>query len=316
MSQATKHIGLNTGNRILTTILKYKMFYLMVLPLLLFYIIFCYIPMYGLKIVFQDFRPLLGFIDSRWVGLDNFKEVISDMYFWRAFRNTCIIAFYKLLICFPIPIIMAIFLNEIMNLKFKKIVQTIIYLPRFISWIIISGMLGAFLSPDNGFINTVLINLGFINEGIYFQTQPEFYRGIVVITDVWKSAGWGTIIYFATISGINPELYEAAIIDGANRFHKMRYITVPELMPTISLLLILTIGSFLSNAGFEQIYMTYNTLVFETGDILDTFVFRNGIGMAKFSYSATAGLIKSVISAFLIIMADRVAKKTGNAGLF
>lgn len=282
-----------------------KYLYLLLLPGILYFVIFRYIPMYGVVIAFQDFKMSKGIFDSDWVGLQQFKMLVQGLSFPSVFRNTVIISLYKLVVGFPAPIILALLLNEVRSRKFKKVTQTIVYLPHFISWVILAGLIATFLHPDTGIINEVvkLFNNG---QGIDFLASKAHFRSILVITDVYKGIGWGSIIYIAAISGIDAEIYEAAMVDGAGRFRRMWNITLPALKSTIMVVFILNMGGIL-NAGFEQIYLLYNARVYEVADVIDTYVYRSGIVQSNYSLATAAGLFKSVISMVLVIGTNKLS---------
>jgi putative aldouronate transport system permease protein len=286
--------------------------YLMVLPAVLFYLVFCYLPMYGITIAFKDMSIAKGILGSDWAGLKYFQEVFRDRNFWTPFINTIIISFYKLVFAFPFPIILALFMNEMLNRKFKRFIQTILYLPRFISWVIVAGLLINLLSVNGGVVNAALELFGI--EPVNFFASKSIARGLIVVTSIWKEAGWGSIIYMAALSAINPELYEAAIVDGAGRWRQIWNVTLPSIRPMIVIMLILSIGNIM-NANFEQIFVLYHPLVYDKIDIIDTFVYRMGVLKSRYSYSAAVGLFKSVVSLIMILGADRMVKKLGEDGL-
>lgn len=294
---------------------KYGAYYVMLIPLFIFLIIFCYIPMGGTVMAFQNFRPVRGFFKSDWVGLENFAEVFSDKMFWSRLRNTVIISVLKILFTAPAPIILALLLNEVRNRKFKRTVQTVVYMPRFISWVVVVSIIQSLLDVQGGPINTLLMNLGIIDEPILFMGSKKLFRTLLVATEVWKTVGWSSIIYLSALTNINPTYYEAAELDGAGRFQKMWYITLPLIKPTFMILLILSMGSILS-AGFDQIYAMSNSAVLEVGDIIDTYVYRRGLAEMNFSYAAAVGLFKSVVSVVLVCGANWLARKTENESLF
>ena len=293
---------------------KYRYLYLLVLPGVLYFIIFRYIPMYGVVIAFQDFSISKGIWGSKWVGLDQFYKLFRGLSFPSVFKNTVIISLYKLILGFPAPIILALLLNEVKNQKFKKVTQTIVYLPHFISWVILAGLIAMFLHPDSGLINEVvkLFNDG---KGIDFLVNKKYFRSILVITDIYKGIGWGSIVYIAAISSIDSTVYEAAMVDGANRLKQMWYITLPALKSTIVVMFILNMGGIL-NAGFEQILLLYNPRVYDVADIIDTYVYRNGIMSSNYSMSTAAGLFKSVISMGLIVLTNKIAHALEEDGLW
>ncbi|MBD2863193.1 sugar ABC transporter permease [Paenibacillus sp. IB182363] len=283
---------------------KWKLFrnnldmYALLIPGLAFLILFRYTPMYGIVIAFQDFNIFDGIAGSSWVGLDNFRKLVHSDEFMQVFRNTLIISFYKIVLLFPVPIILALMLNEVGRMWFKRTVQTIVYLPHFLSWVIISGLFINILSPSSGIVNEAIKWMG--GQPISFLIDNDFFRGTLVFTSGWKEAGWNAIIFIAAIAGIDQDQYEAASIDGASRIQKMIYITLPGIAPTIVLMLILRIGHLLE-ADTEQILTMYNPVVYETGDVIGTYVYRVGLGKMDYSFSTTVGLFNSVV-AFLLIM--------------
>ncbi len=294
---------------------RYPELCLMLLPVIAYFIIFKYIPMGGIIIAFKDYRIVEGMLGSRWIGFANFREVFHTLTFTRSVRNTLIISVLKLAIGFPAPIILALLLNEVRHPGYKKVVQTISYLPHFLSWVIMAGILEQLLSPNNGAVNALLTALTGVKKSIYFLGDNHYFRGTIVVTDVWKGIGWGSIIYLATIASIDPALYEAAICDGANRRQRTWYITLPSILPTITVMLILNLGSIL-DAGFDQILNLYNSAVYETGDIIDTYVYRYGIGDMKYDISTAVGLFKNIIGFILVIFTNFVAKKIGGDGIW
>jgi len=295
------------------SIRKHPLLYLMLVPALVYYILFHYLPMGGVIIAFKDFRPSLGIWGSPWAGLRYFELVFNDSTFWNVFTNTVVISIYRLIFGFPVPIILALLLNEFVSKRLKRTVQTIIYLPRFISWVIVGGLLFNLFAIDGGVVNQIITGLG--HDPVNFLSNPNTFRSMIIVSDIVKIAGWNSIIFTAAITSINPELYEQATIDGASRLAQVRYVTLPCLMPTISIMLILTIG-IIMNVGFEQIITLYNPAVYSVGDIIDTFVYRRGLEEGRFSYAAAVGLFRSIIACFLIFFANLVAKRMGQEGLF
>ncbi|MEK3722869.1 ABC transporter permease [Paenibacillus sp. FSL H8-0034] len=285
---------------------KHFSLYMLLLPGLAFYIIFKYVPIVGYLMAFQDFKIGKGLFGSPWVGFDNFRFMFQDNNFVNALSNTLIISVYKLIFGTIGPIILALLLNEVIGTKFKKVIQTISYLPHFISWVIIAGILTGILS-SKGIINYVLVEM-LHQDKIIFLADPIYFRSIMVITEVWKNLGWGTIIYLAAISGIDSEMYEAAIVDGCSRFKQALYITLPCMIPTIIVLLILHLGGIL-NAGFEQIYLFYTPPVYPVADILDTLALRIGI-QNNFNYGVATAItiFKSVVGLLLIIAVNKIVK--------
>lgn len=271
--------------------------HLMLVPAVVFVFIYQYIPMFGIVMAFQKYMPSKGFFGSEWVGLENFRYVYSLPGSMRVFRNTVNIAAMKIAVGFLVPIITALLLNEVKNRLFKRGVQTIVYLPHFLSWAILGGILIDLLSPTEGIVNDVIKWLGF--KPIFFLGSNEWFPFLLVITNEWKEFGFSMIIYLAALTGINPSLYEASAIDGANRWRQMWHITLPGLRPIMVLLATLSIGGIL-NAGFEQVFVLYNSLVLRNGDIIDTYVYRMGILSAQYSNAAAVGLLKSVVSLIFI----------------
>jgi len=285
----------------------YKQLYIMLLPGLLFLFVFKYIPIYGLLIAFKEFNFLAGILGSEWVGLKYFKEAFSDRFFLNSLRNTFVISGLKLFIGFPIPIIIAILLNELSRRFERKIFLTLIFLPYFISWVVLSGIFLRIFSPE-GPVNYIRGLFGY--DPILFFAIPEYFLALVVGTSIWREMGWSSIIYLAAMSSINPDLYEAAEIDGAGRFRQVLHITVPSIMPIAAILLILNTG-FILNAGFDQIYNLFNPMVLDVGEIIDTYVFKKGIVEANYSYGAAVGLFKSAVGLFLVFTANKIAVSIG-----
>lgn len=289
-----------------------KYIYLMAIPGVLFYIIFHYTPMYGAIIAFKNFRPSLGIMDSPWVGLRHFESFFNSYYFWSILKNTVLLNLYELLWGFPAPIILALLLNEIKNSKFKRTIQTVTYLPHFISTVVICGLIVDF-TAKSGLVNNVLALLGGQRENLLMK--PELFRTIYISTDIWQSVGWGTIIYLAALSGIDPELYNAATVDGASRLKQAIHVTLPGIAPTIVILLILRIGKMMSVGG-EKILLLYSPTIYDTADVISTFVYRKGLIEANYSYSAAVGLFNSVINFALLILANKISRKVNETSLW
>ncbi|WP_339318904.1 ABC transporter permease subunit [Paenibacillus sp. FSL R10-2734] len=294
---------------------RQRMFHLMLLLPVLVLFVFSYLPIFGIIIAFQDYQPGLGMLKSQWVGLENFKTIALLPDFMPALRNTLIIAVFKIIGNMIFPVVFALMLNELRIKWFKKTVQTVTYLPYFLSWVVLGGILMDFLSQGNtagdaGFMNTFLMNIGLVDSPINFLGNKHMFPGTVIISDVWKNFGYNTIVYLAALTSINPSLYEASSIDGAGRWKQTWNVTIPGIAPIIILMTVLSIGNIL-NAGFEQIFVMYSPSVYATGDIIDTLVYRLGLVNQQFSLSAAVGLFKSVISGILIVvsfkMADRYA---------
>ncbi|WP_080832690.1 MULTISPECIES: ABC transporter permease [Cohnella] len=288
--------------------------YLMLLPTMLYFLIFEYKPMYGLIIAFKDFNPYAGFWGSPWVGFEHFEKFFESYYFWRLLRNTFLISFYSLIIIFPASIVFALLLNELRSRKMKSVLQTISYLPHFISLIVICGMIIDFTKSD-GIINSLLVGLGLISEPIQFLILPEWFRTLYVGSGLWQSVGWNSIIYLAALSGINPNLYEAAVVDGANRWKQLIHITLPGILPTVLILLILNIGNLLS-VGWDKIILLYNPGTYETADVISTFVYRRGVMEADYSFSAAVGLFNSIINFTLLVVANAISRRTTKNSLW
>ncbi|KWX72279.1 ABC transporter permease [Paenibacillus jilunlii] len=280
-----------------------------------FFIVFKYGPLYGVVIAFKDFKVVDGIWGSPWVGFQHFQELFQSSDFYRLLKNTLLLNFYQLLFAFPAPIILAILLNEVRSRYFQRFIQTTMYLPHFVSWVIMSGLLIYFLSPTTGIMADIMGWFG--KEPIFFMGKKEYFRSIVVGSSILKDLGWGSIIYFAALSGINPEIQESAIIDGANRWQRIIRINIPSIMPTVSIMFILSLGGFLS-ANFEQIINLLNPVTFETGDVIDTYVYRVGLQQFQYSYTAAIGLFKSLVGLVLILGANLTVKKLskGENGLW
>lgn len=292
-------------NKMVSKIWKDKPIYLILLPGIIYFIVFHYIPMYGAIIAFKDFKAALGIFGSKWVGLKNFIDFFNHPSFGLVLTNTLIISFYKIICGFPAPIILALLLNEVRQEAYKRTIQTISYLPHFLSWVVIGGLAAKMLSPSSGAVNMVIKSLGF--EPIYFMAEPSYFRTILVLSDIWKEIGWGSIIYLAALSGVDPQLYEAAIVDGASKWKQLWSITIPSIAPTIVIMFILRVGGVM-NAGFEQIFMMYSPNVYAVSDIIDTFVYRIGLESVKYSLATAIGLFKSVIGFLLILITNRLSK--------
>lgn len=292
---------------------KYRRIYAFVIPGMVFYLLFRYYPLYYLQIAFRDFRITRAVEKCNFAGWKYFGEVFSSISFKDAFRNTLLINVYKLLICFTAPILLALLLNELRNLQFKRTVQTVLYLPHFISWVVIASILMNFTSIYGGLFNNILAIFG--KEPIMFLGQKSMFRGILVLSDLWKESGYGAIIYLAALTGIDPQQYEAAQIDGAGRWQRMWHITLAGLKQTIVVMLILRMGSMMSG-NFDQVQSLLNDQVLEVGDTLDTFVYRVGISNNRYSFAAAAGLFNSLLGAMLLFFSDRIAKRLGERGLF
>lgn len=292
---------------------RHSILYLMILPGVLYFLIFRYYPMYGAIIAFKDYRVLEGFTGSPWAGFKHFRTIFASPNFYNVLTNTLLISVYKLFFGLPIGVIMALLLNEVRIAAFKRSVQTITYLPHFLSWVVIFGVLLTTLSPGTGLLNKAIVGVG--GEPINFLADPNWFRSVLVASDIWKDLGWGAIIYLAALAGISPSLYEAAAVDGATRWHRIRHITLPGLVPVIVLVTLLRIGNLLS-AGFEQVFVLYNPSVYGVADIIDTWVYRQGIQGFQFSVSAAVGLFKGAVGCLMLVSANWVAKRFAGTGLW
>ena len=292
------------------------LYLLFLLPLAIF-VVFHYLPMYGNIIAFKDFRLGRGFWGSRWVGLQHYEDFFRNPYAWRIIRNTVVISGLKLLYGFPVPILLALLINELNSQSFKKTVQTVSYLPHFMSWVILATILHEILSPQSGPLAQIAIWLGRPPPEVL--TTGSLFRPMLIVTEIWKEMGWQSVIYLAALASIDPELYESATVDGANRVQRAVHITLPSLLPVITILAILRIGNLL-NAGFDQIFNLYNPLVREVADIIDTFVYRRGLGgeggRHQYDFAAAVGLFKSVMAVLLILGAHKVARRLTGQGVW
>ncbi|MFC4775728.1 ABC transporter permease [Paenibacillus sp. GCM10023252] len=292
---------------------------LMVIPGVLMVVLFSYVPMWGVLMSFQNYNLFNGFLDSEWVGMKHFDMFINSPDFYRVMKNTLSISLLKLFFGFPAPIILALILNELKGFRFKRFVQTVSYLPYFMSWVVVSSFVISMLSVDNGSINIFLLKLGVINEPINWLSSSEYFWGILVTTGVWKEVGFGAIVYLAAIAGIDPHLYEASSMDGAGRIRQIFSITIPSIIPIIVIFLILNIGGIL-NAGFDDILNLTNnganTLLRPVSDVIDTYVYRTGILGQRYSYATAVGLFKAVISVVLLVLANFLARRMGRASLW
>ncbi|MBD2865328.1 ABC transporter permease [Paenibacillus oceani] len=285
----------------------------MLLPGILYFLVFKYAPMYGVVIAFQKYNLYKGIFQSEWVGFKYFIEFFQGPDMWRLIRNTLLINIYQLLFAFPAPIILALAFNELRKAMFKKVSQTISFLPHFISTVVIAGLVVNFLSPSSGIANKFL---GFFDiSPISFLLIPDYFRTIFISMGIWKSVGWGTIIYLAAIAGINPELYEAASIDGASKLKKVWYVTLPGIMPVIIILFILQLGDILS-VGAESIILLYNPVTYETADVLSTYVYRRGLISGEFSFAAAVDLFNSVVGLILVFTANKISKKVTETSIW
>lgn len=288
--------------------------YLLILPAALLLFVFHYLPIYGIVISFQDFSPFKGVLNSNWVGLKNFEHFLADSNFWRVFKNTIIINLLQIIIGFPIPVMFAIFLNELWSNRFKKVVQTVSYLPHFISWVVAASIITSALSPSSGLINKFLEG-AFGIEPIYFLAKEEYFRLIIVISNVWKELGMQSVYYIAALASIDTELYEAAKMDGAGKIKQTIHITLPGLRSIIIVLLVLKIGRMVT-IGFEQIFLLYNPLVYDVGDVISTYTYRLGIEQTRYSLTSAIGVTQSVVNFILVYAANKAARKIAGWSLW
>ncbi|MEK3912249.1 sugar ABC transporter permease [Paenibacillus sp. FSL H7-0331] len=287
--------------------------YLLILPVIAFFIIFEYIPMYGVQIAFKNFIATKGIWGSPWVGFNHFERFFNSYYFWRLLKNTLGIGLYQLLVGFPVPIILALLINEVRSKKFSRFVQTVTYAPHFLSTIVMVGIIFIFLSPQTGLLNKVVV--WFLGEPIEFLTEPAWFKSIYVLSGVWQQMGWSSIIYLAALTGIDPQLHEAARVDGASRWQRVWHINLPGIMPTITILLILNMGSLLG-VGFEKVFLMQNSLNIAASDIISTHVYHKGIIDGQYSYSAAVGLFNSVVNFILLVFVNRMARKVNGTSLW
>lgn len=291
-----------------------RFLYLLILPGLAYFIVYKYIPMLGLVIAFQDYSPFLGFTGSEWVGFKHFANLFADAEVIRVLWNTLYLSFLQIVFSFPAPILLALLLNEVRSEVYKRLIQSIVYLPHFLSWVIVVGIFMIFLRT-HGFINSLLhVALG-MDRPIDFLIDPGFFRPLLILQVIWKEIGWGTIIFLAALAGINPDLYEAAIVDGASRWRRIWHITLPGLRTTIVILLILRLGHVL-DSGFEQIFLMLNSFNTEIGNVLDIYVYTKGIMQSDYSFATAVGMFKGIVGLVLVVGANRLAKKFGEEGIY
>lgn len=297
----------------MAVLIRNKWLYAMLLPGLLYFLVFKYLPMWGMLIAFQKYQPFLGIMGSEWIGLAHFERFFGDSDFWMLFRNTLMLALYNIVFFFPLPIILALLLNELRLEAFKRTVQTIIYVPHFISWVVVIGICYTLFTTQDGIVPHLMASAGM--KPVDVLQSSDWFRTAITSQVIWKESGWGTIIFLAAISGVDPQQYEAATIDGAGRLRRMWHVTLPAIRSTIIILLILRLGSFL-DTGFEQIFLMLNSLNREVGEVFDTYVYTVAIQQGDYSYSTAVGLFKSLVGAILVIAANYGARKAGEDGIF
>ncbi|MCQ6561605.1 ABC transporter permease [Paenibacillus mendelii] len=288
---------------------KYWQLYAFLVPALAYFIIFHYIPIYGAQIAFKNYSAVKGIWGSAWIGFDHFERFFNSYYFWLLLKNTLQINLFQLAL-FPVSIIVALSIHEVTRARFKRLVQLVTYAPHFISVVVISGMILVFLDPSSGIVNTIIKALG--GDPVSFITEPGWFKSIYVLSGEWQNLGWGAIIYLAALAGINPELHEAAQIDGASRWQRIFHINIPGIMPTIMILFILNLGSFM-NVGFEKIYLLQNPLNMESSEVIQTHVYRSGLLQAQYSYTAAIGLFNNLINFAILLTFNRLARRSGNS---
>lgn len=298
---------------LLTSLYRDRYLYLFLVPVILFFLIFKYAPLAGMVIAFKDYNLYEGIAGSPWVGFKHFIRLFSSRDFFRVVRNTFLLNLYSLAAGFPVPIILALMLNEVRSIRLKKTIQLTIYLPHFVSWVIMGGIITSILSPSTGIVNTII--RGISGKEIFFLGSEAWWPIVFVVSGIWKEAGWGTIIYLAAISTINPEMYESAIIDGASKIQQILYITIPGITMTISILLILRLGNMLE-IGFEQVFMLQNLAVMDVSDVISTYIYRQGIQGFRYSYTTALGIFKSIIGFLLIWTANKVTNKISGTGIW
>lgn len=294
-------------------IVRDRWLYFILFPGILYFIIFKYVPMFGLLMAFEDYKPHLGFMNSSWVGLKHFERFFSEPQFWMLFRNTILLAIYNLVFFFPLPIVLALMLNEVRIGIFKRFAQTLLYLPHFVSWVVAVGIFYVLFTTEGGVVNELIQKMGV--EKIPFMLSEDWFRPMIISQSIWKEAGWGTIIFLAALSGVDLQLYEAARMDGAGRWRQLWHITLPAIRSTIVILFILRLGSFL-DTGFEHIFLMLNSMNREVGEVFDTFVYMKGLTQGQYSYSAAVGMFKSLVGLVLVLGSNWIAKKFGEEGVY
>lgn len=299
--------------KILSQMYADRQLYIMLIPFLLFYALFVYKPMWGLQVAFKDYNIFKGMSGSEWVGLKNFQTVFGNPYFFRILRNTLLISFYSLVFSFPMPIILALLLNEVRNKKFKGTIQTLTYLPYFISAVVVCGMVTSFLSPSTGIVNIILDKLGF--DKVYFLSKPQYFRTIFILQGIWQNTGYSSIVYIAALGGIDMELYDAANVDGCGRWKQMLHVTLPGLLPTIVTLFIINVGNVL-NVNYEKIILLYQPATYETADVINSYVYRLGIEQSNYGVSTAMGLFNSAIGFVLVYIANKMSNKINGMGMW
>ena len=296
-----------------TYLRKHYSLYIFIIPGLFYLLLFKYVPMYGIILAFKEWNVVKGVLGSKWVGFQNFAQLFGSKSFLQVFRNSIVISLLRLGWGFPMPIILALALNEVRSGYIKRPIQTLLYLPHFISWVVITGMVFNFTNTSTGIINIIIKSLG--REPIPFLQSAKHFRGVIVIMEIWKTSGWGTIVFLSAMAAIDPNLYEAAVIDGANRFQRIYHVTLPSIVSTVVVLLILRTGRILNN-GFEQIFLLYNPLVYDVADVFETFTYRVGLREGRFSFATAVGMFQSVVGLILIFSTNAISRRVGEKGLW
>mgnify|MGYP002403240574 CR=1 FL=1 len=312
-SMPSRRTEQKSGSGIWRSLNRNKALYLLGLPGIAFFILFKYVPMWGVLIAFQDYSPFQGMLNSSWVGLKHFERLFSNPDFFLLLRNTLAINALNLVFFFPLPIILSLLLNEVRHVVFKRTIQSIVYLPHFLSWVIIAGLSFLLLSQGEGVINKMLVHFGY--DKIDFLTNPDLFWILLTIQSIWKEAGWGTVIFLAAIASVDPQLYEASKMDGAGRLRQAWHVTLPAIRSVIVVLLILRIGHAM-DVGFEQVFLMMNAPVSEVAEVFDTYVYRLGIRQGQFSFTTAVGLFKSVVGFILVIVSNHLAKRFGEEGVY
>lgn len=305
--------GRSRESGLLRSVLRDKWLYAMLLPGIIYFIVFKYVPMYGILMAFQDYKPHLGIWGSEWVGFKHFDRFFSEPQFLRLFRNTILLAVYNIIFFFPLPIVLALMLNEVRRDRFKRFVQTLVYIPHFVSWVVVVGIFYMLLTTENGVLNELIYRV--TGDKIAFLLDPDWFRTMIVSQSIWKEVGWGTIIFLAALAGVDMQLYEASRIDGAGRWRQMWHITLPGIRSTIIILLILRLGNFL-DSGFEHIFLMLAPTNRDVGDVFDTYVYVKGLTQMQYGYSAAVGLFKSIVGLTLVLGANWLAKRFGQEGVY
>ncbi len=310
-AHATGEAG--TVSRIIKHLRREWQIYVLLAPTIIWFLVFLYKPMYGLQIAFKDYSIFRGIAGSPWIGFEHFEVLFSNSQFLRAIKNTVILSAYSLLIGFPVPIILAVMFNEVLSPIYKRSAQTLVYLPHFISSVIIAGIVITAFSPSAGIVNTILSWFGI--EPIYFLTRPEWFRPIFIGTTIWQEAGFSSIVFLAAIAGVNPSLYESAVVDGASRWQMIWKITLPSILPTILIMLIIRIGNLLE-VSFEMIILLYQPATYETADVINTFIYRQGLQSGRYDFAAAAGLFNAVVAFVLVISANAISRRYSRTSLW